>query len=112
MPDRTTMQELKTQKDVDAMLGEERAVLLKHGASCPISAAAREELAEFCGQGPDVPVYGLEVTGRRELSDYVAERLGVAHESPQAFVLRGGRPVWRAEHFEIHASGISRALDG
>jgi bacillithiol system protein YtxJ len=104
------MRELTTRDEVDEMLQEGEAVLLKHGATCPISAAAREQMTTFCAERRDVSAYGLEVTGRRELSDYVAERLGVPHESPQALVLRGGRPVWRAEHFDIDASGISRAL--
>ena len=106
------MRDLTTRDEVDAILREGEIVLLKHGASCPISAAAREEIAAFCDERDDVPVYGLEVTRRRELSDYLADRLGVAHESPQAFVLRDGRPVWRAEHFEINASGLARALGG
>jgi bacillithiol system protein YtxJ len=57
-------------------------------------------------------VYRVEVTGHRELSDALADRLGVAHESPQAFVLRGGRPAWRASRFEITAHGVGRALRG
>ena len=107
---RERMRDLKTRDEVDAMLAEREAVLLKHGASCPISAAARKELEAFCASRDDVAVYRLEVTERRDLSDYVAERLGVAHESPQAFVLRDGKPVWRAERFDISAQGLARAL--
>jgi bacillithiol system protein YtxJ len=73
-------------------------------------AAARGELQTLEEREPEVAVYGLEVTANRELSDYVAERLGVAHESPQVFVLRDGTPVSRAEHYEISARGLQRAL--
>lgn len=102
------MQELTNEHDLDALLrAPDHVVLLKHGAHCPISAGARESLGEFCRDHPDVPVYGVEVTGRRELSDLVAERLGVPHQSPQLLVLRGGRPVWRAEHFAITPEAIA-----
>ena len=106
------MQELTTRDAVDTVLRAPEAVLLKHGASCPISRAARGELQTFTDRQPHVAVYGLEVTEHRDLSDYVAERLGVTHASPQLFVLRDGRPVSRAEHFEISAQRLEQALAG
>jgi thioredoxin 1 len=105
------MQDLMSPTDVDAALGAPDAVLLKHGAHCPISAAARDALAEFAAEHPEVPVYGVEVTGHRALSDGLAERLGVAHESPQVFVLRGGCPVWHAEHFAITPDAVAAHLN-
>ena len=93
--------DLRSEGELDAVFRAPAAVLLKHGASCPISAAAREELSALAADRPDLPIYGVEVTGRRALSDAVAGRLGVAHESPQAFVLRDGHVVWCAEHFDI-----------
>jgi bacillithiol system protein YtxJ len=104
------MRDLTSRDDADALLREPEAVLLKHGAHCPISAAARKELDAFAARRPETPVYRVEVSGQRELSDYLADRLGVEHESPQAFVLRGGRAVWRATHFDIDAQGIEREL--
>ena len=106
------MQELTTRDAVDEVLRAPEAVLLKHGAHCPISRAARGELQTFTDREPDVAVYGIEVTEHRDLSDYVAERLGVVHASPQLFVLRDGKPVSRAEHFEISAQRLAKELAG
>jgi bacillithiol system protein YtxJ len=104
------MRDLTSPNDIDDLLREPEAVLLKHGARCPISAAAREALDDFAADHPDARVYRVEVTEHRALSDDLAERLGVAHESPQALVLRGGRPVWRASRLDISAAGLARAL--
>ena len=101
------MQDLKSPDELAAALATPGAVLLKHGATCGISAAAREALAAFSAEHPGVPVYGVEVTGQRAVSDLVAERLGVPHESPQVFVLRGGKPVWHAAHFEITSEALA-----
>jgi bacillithiol system protein YtxJ len=101
------MQDLKSPDELAAALATPGAVLLKHGATCGISAAARDALAAFSAEHPGVPVYGVEVTGQRAVSDLVAERLGVPHESPQVFVLRGGRPVWHAAHFAITAEALA-----
>jgi bacillithiol system protein YtxJ len=105
------MRDLTSLDAADAAMQEPTAVLLKHGLHCPISGAAREELADFAARHPEVPVYGVEVTGNRALSEELAKRLGVPHQSPQAFVLRGGRPVWYAEHFDITAQDVERQLE-
>jgi hypothetical protein len=56
------MQDVTTPDALDAALTAPEAVLLKHGARCPISAAARDALDAFAADHPDVPVYRVEVT--------------------------------------------------
>jgi bacillithiol system protein YtxJ len=106
------MQDVTTPQELDALLAAPRAVLLKHGARCPISAAARDVVASLEAGDPSLTVHAVEVTGHRGLSQTVAERLGVPHESPQLFVLRDGRPAWYAEHFDITADAVSSHLAG
>ena len=102
------MRSLTTQRDLDALLDTpDEIVLLKHGAHCVISAGARTAVAAFEAERPGTPVVAVEVTGQRALSDYVAERLGVPHESPQVFVLRGGKVAWSAAHGEISADALA-----
>jgi bacillithiol system protein YtxJ len=85
-------------------------LLLKHGAHCPISANARSEVTSFARSNPDVPVYSLEVTENAPLSREVASTLGVEHESPQLFLLEGGKAKWHTEHYDISAPDIERRL--
>jgi bacillithiol system protein YtxJ len=95
------MREITSQSAMDALPGGATAILLKHGGTCPISAHARDEVTAFAAAHPEIPVYGLEVTGNRELSRSLATRLGVHHESPQILVLRDGRVAWSASHYDI-----------
>jgi bacillithiol system protein YtxJ len=96
------MKPLSSTQEFDAAVDERSSfVLLKHGATCPISARARDEVAAFEQMHPALPVYGLDVTAHRDVAAHAAERLGVEHASPQVFVMRGGRPVWHAEHYDI-----------
>ena len=104
------MRELTNQEEVDAILEAPAAVLLKHGAHCPVSAAARAEIAALVAAEPDALVGGVEVTGHRDLSDYVAERLGVAHASPQLFVMSRGKVAWRASHRDIRSDDVAVQL--
>jgi bacillithiol system protein YtxJ len=84
---------------------ERPVVIFKHSLTCPISAAANEQMAEFPGE-----VALVEVQRARELSNEIEKRLGLAHESPQVIVLRNGQVVWNASHFRITADAVAAAM--
>ena len=106
------MRDLKDEREADALFDAHEAVLLKHGAHCVISAAARAEVAAFQQARPGAEVFAVEVTGRRELSEWLAQRLGVPHQSPQALVLRRGAVAWHAAHHEITADALAAQTRG
>ena len=91
---------------------EERPVLLfKHSRTCGISCEAMDELqAHVAESGGKASYKVITVQSHRRLSDSAAERFGIRHETPQAILLRGGRPVWNASHFRITAEALARAI--
>jgi bacillithiol system protein YtxJ len=93
---------------LDEALQSEQAILYKHSTRCPVSAQVIDEVVRFSGAHPDWPVYVLKVVEHRELSDSVADRLGVVHASPQAFVIKNGQCVWQASHYDITTQNLSR----
>jgi bacillithiol system protein YtxJ len=104
------MEPITDQAGFDKVAVLPAALLLKHGAHCPISANARSEVTSFARSNPDVPVFSLEVTENAPLSREVASTLGVAHQSPQLFLLEGGKPRWHTEHYDISAQDIESRL--
>ena len=84
---------------------EEPVLLFKHSTACPISARAYKQM-----EGVKTPVSIVVVQESRDVSRAVAERTGVRHETPQALVLRNGRAVWNASHFDITADVVERAV--
>ncbi|MEZ5332337.1 MAG: bacillithiol system redox-active protein YtxJ [Thermoanaerobaculia bacterium] len=89
--------------------------LFKHSTRCGASAHALLELEEFLrdrGAELDATVRLIEVPRQRELSDAVAERAGVRHQSPQLLVFRNGEVVWHASHWAIERDRLERALAG
>ena len=98
-----------------AAIESPRAVLFKHSTRCPVSAHVIDEVMEFAEDHPEWPVYLLKVIEQRPLSNEAADRLGVRHESPQAFVLHQGRVRWHGSHNEVTAEALqhqSRLADG
>ena|SRR5947209_1075944 len=84
---------------------EEPVILFKHSNTCPISARAYRQM-----QDVKSPVSLVVVQKSRDISRAVEERTGVAHESPQALLLRDGRVVWSATHFDITADAVEQAF--
>jgi len=89
-------------------------LLFKHSYTCGISAEALDELrAHLGGQttGPAPVRYAMvTVQTHRDVSNAIAARLGVRHETPQAILVHGGRAVWSASHFRVNATELTKAL--
>jgi bacillithiol system protein YtxJ len=52
----------------------------------------------------------VRVIEERPVSLALAERVGVKHESPQAILIRDGRPLWHASHGAITAGALAAAV--
>jgi bacillithiol system protein YtxJ len=85
--------------------------VFKHSLTCPISAYAWAEFQSFVNDRPeDSGLYSLiEVQTARPVSNAVAERTGVVHQSPQALLLRDAKVVWHASHHTIRVRALEAA---
>ena len=102
-------------EDLDQLLTDGRSVLLfKHSYTCGVSAEALDELIGHLERdGTGGARYALiTVQTHRALSNAVAQRFGVRHETPQALLIRDGRVVWSATHFRVTADAVRAALSG
>jgi bacillithiol system protein YtxJ len=81
-------------------------VVFKHSTTCPISAAAYDEMSRFEGE-----VALVEVQRARSLSREIEQKTGVTHESPQVLVLRKGKAVWDASHWKVKADAVQQAVN-
>jgi bacillithiol system protein YtxJ len=84
---------------------KEPVAIFKHSTTCPISASAFREMKGFSG---DLAL--VEVQNARELSRQIGTRTGIEHESPQVIVLRNGKAVWHASHWEVTADAVAEAM--
>lgn len=106
---------LRQIEDLDKLLtGGQPLLLFKHSHTCGVSAEALDELISHLDR-PDAPAdtrYAIiTVQTHRALSNAVAQRFGVRHETPQALLIRGGRVVWSAAHFRVTARALEAALN-
>lgn len=88
-------------------------LIFKHSLICPISSAALGEYQEFLEQADpllDLQCCLIKIQEQRGVSNAVAERTGVRHESPQALLLLDGKVRWHASHGAITAAALAAAV--
>lgn len=86
-------------------------LLFKHSTACPISASALEEVRAFCREKPaGLKVAMVLVIEHRKVSNAVAERFQVQHQSPQVLLIEGGRVKWHTSHRNITRDRLLKAV--
>jgi bacillithiol system protein YtxJ len=93
-----------------SLLQESRArpiLFFKHSTRCSISAAALGRLERGADRLPaGLQLVYLDLIRYRDLSNALANALGVAHESPQVLLVHHGRCVYNASHFDIRPEDV------
>jgi len=88
-------------------------IIFKHSTRCPISGMAKRNVELEADMIPDnVPAFFLDLIKYRDLSNQIAERYSVRHESPQLLLISEGRCAYDASHSDISVSAVVSAIAG
>ncbi len=106
--------ELTSKEQVDGILSstDNISLIFKHSTSCSTSAVTLDRLQRKWGEEDmkEMDSYFLDLLRFRDVSNYVAEKTGVFHESPQAIVIKNGEVIYEASHFFISYDEIKDLL--
>ena len=105
------MRWIKEKQDVELLFRADLALLYKHSPTCGMCRAALYEVEAFMSRHPDADVYVVDVLTQRGLSQDIAARTGITHESPQAVLFRAGRALWSDSHYGITADALARQFE-
>ena len=92
-------------EEVFAKSNEKPVALFKHSVTCPISSDVYQEIKNV-----DAEINLVVVQTARNVSNEIAARTGIRHESPQAIVIKEGKAVYHASHYDITAEAVSGSL--
>ncbi|MEK8181122.1 bacillithiol system redox-active protein YtxJ [Flavobacterium buctense] len=85
---------------------EKPVAIFKHSTRCSISRMAlRQFEQEFDLEEKVIPYY-LDLLEHRDISNEIANRFGVYHQSPQLIVIKDGKAVYDRSHESITASKL------
>lgn len=83
-----------------------RSVLLfKHSTRCPLSAMAKSRIEN--GRDEALDYFLIDVIRHREVSQKLAEKTEIRHESPQAFLVCDGEVETVKSHTDIRPSAFA-----
>jgi len=85
---------------------EEKGVaIFKHSTRCSISSMAKNRLDK--GQS-NIPSYYLDLIQFRSISNEIANRFGIQHESPQLIIIKDGKAIEHSSHNMVSPSQLLR----
>lgn len=85
---------------------EKPVVIFKHSTRCSISRMAlRQFEQEFDLEEKVVPYY-LDLLEHRDISNEIANRFGVYHQSPQLILIKDGKAIYDRSHESIDANKL------
>jgi bacillithiol system protein YtxJ len=102
-----------TQLDALAAQSHELPVLIfKHSTTCPISHAAKSRLETKWDFAADaIAPYYLDLLSFRAVSNEIAAKFGVHHESPQAILLHNGEVIYDDSHLDISVAALHQGIE-
>lgn len=107
----TELTELKKLDEAIEASAEVPVILFKHSTRCAISRMALKNFeSEYAIDEDKAKPYFLDLLEHRNISNEIAERLGVMHQSPQLIVLKNGKAVYNASHSDIDAGVVKEKV--
>jgi bacillithiol system protein YtxJ len=96
------------QQLLDLLDKESLFAIFKHSTRCSISSMAKNRVERDWDL--DFPIYYLDLIQYRSVSNLIAAKSGIEHQSPQLIVFQNGLPVYDASHNAIDANEIKSNL--
>ncbi len=88
--------------DVDSKSKEKPVLLFKHSTRCSISAMTLSRFERSYDESAAFEPYFLDLIAHRDVSDEIARKYGIRHESPQAILIKNGKAIFNASHMGIN----------
>lgn len=105
---------LSSLEDLESALAQSKQqpiAIFKHSTRCSISSTAKNRLERgWKFNDEQITAYFLDLIAHRNISNNIAEQLGVEHQSPQLIVVKDGKAVYDASHMTIYVDDVLEVL--
>ena len=86
-------------------------VLFKHSQRCGVSLLVQTRVInKIIAENPALDIFMIDVLAQRGISDEIAERFGVHHESPQLIIIKQEEVVYHKSHWGINSTEVAQLL--
>jgi bacillithiol system protein YtxJ len=93
---------------IDRESTAQKVMIFKHSTRCSISDAAYGRMERKWNSENDKQIkpYYLDLLAHRDISNAIAERYGVMHESPQVLIISNGKCIFSQTHMGISLEDV------
>lgn len=96
--------------DIANMSSVKPIVIFKHSTRCSISRFALKQFEREYDLDETVDAFFLDLIEHRDVSNEIANKFGVYHESPQLILIKNGKAVYDVSHSEINAEALKAKI--
>lgn len=97
-------------EDIIEQSHKKPCLIFKHSTRCIISKMALKTFENEFDLQPYVEAYFLDLLVYRSLSNAIAEKFEVQHQSPQLILIKEGKAVFDASHENISVESIKKYI--
>ena len=95
------LNEISMLDSIQAKSDERPQLIFKHSTTCGISRMVLNMFNGNYGYADEFDTYYLDLHAHRDISNGVAQKFGVIHQSPQLLVVKNGQVVYHTSHGAI-----------
>lgn len=106
---------LTESSQLDSILSDsdkQPVIIFKHSSRCAISGMAKDRMERQWPASEETNVYFLDLLRYRSVSNEIAERMAVEHQSPQLLIISKGQCVYEASHSDIKSPEVIEEING
>jgi len=104
------LQHLGQLDEIVAFSDQKPAVIFKHSTRCSISRFALKQFENDYALDDKVDAYFLDLIEYRDVSNEIASRFQVTHQSPQLLLIKNGKSVYDVSHSDIDAGELAERV--
>ncbi len=95
--------DLKQLNEIQEVSNQKPVIIFKHSTTCSISRMALKNFEREYSLQEKVDAYFLDLLNFRAISNEIASRFEVVHQSPQLLLIKNGKSVYDVSHDSIDA---------
>lgn len=96
--------------EIIALSNEKPVAIFKHSTQCSVSRMALKQFENEFNSSDKVTPYFLDLIAHRDISNAIASRFGVTHQSPQLIVVKEGKAIYNVSHSDIDAEELGKKV--
>jgi bacillithiol system protein YtxJ len=96
--------------EISQLSHEQPVIIFKHSTRCSISRMALKQFENEFDLLDKVTSYFLDLITFRDISNEIASRFEVVHQSPQLLLIIGGKSVYDVSHSSIDADELKSKI--